>query len=170
MRSSPVLLLAVLLAACAQHRPPAANRQLVLVEDPRAKAIAEYNAKLPKSAWTQEWDHEVPSEVGPIEFSDPALQALWRDYQALAHVSPPASYFETESFANPAPQFIPAARSGAILPRSYTMRNNFGGGYTIENDLDPMDSHTVRPRFDGGYTIENDFNPLDSVEVRRVGF
>lgn len=164
------LLCACSLMACAQHRQPSANRQVVIVEDPRAKAIAEYNASLPKSAWTQEWDQEPEERAQESsEITDPAIAAILRDMQAIARVLPDAPAFEPQPSFDPTPHLVPiAGRSRSLLPRSYTMRNNIDGGYTIENDFDPMDSHTVTPRFDGGYTIENDFSPLDTIEVRRA--
>ncbi len=38
-------------------------------------------------------------------------------------------------------------------PGKTTVKPNFGGGYTVENETGP--TTTVRPSFGGGYTVEN---------------
>ena len=49
----------------------------------------------------------------------------------------------------PAPVIIQELDS----PGKTTVKPNFGGGYTVENEKGP--TTTVRPNFGGGYTVEN---------------
>ena len=44
---------------------------------------------------------------------------------------------------------------------SYTVKEQFGGGYRMQNRYDPTDSYDIKPRFGGGSTMTNTYNPAD---------